>query len=70
MRERTDGKHAHGTNIIPFSMHNIDEALDEMELNVGPVTRALQWLIPPSPGSYQKATTELLARQGRAQGEE
>jgi dimethylaniline monooxygenase (N-oxide forming) len=70
MRERTDGKHAHGTNIIPFSMHNIDEALDEMELNVGPVTRALQWLIPPNPGSYQKATTELLARQGRAQGEE
>lgn len=63
MRERTEGKHARGTNIIPFSMHNIDEALDEMDLNVGPLTRALQWLIPPDPGSYQKATTKLLARQ-------
>lgn len=67
MRERTEGKHAHGTNIIPFSMHNIDETLDEMDLNVGPITRALQWLIPPDPGSYKKATAELLARQQRIQ---
>lgn len=70
MRERTEGKHARGTNIIPFSMHNIDEALDEMDLNVGPVTRALQWLLPPNPGSYKKATTKLLARQRKVQGEE
>ena len=27
MEERTEGKHARGTNIIPFSMHQIDELL-------------------------------------------
>lgn len=25
MTDRTRGKHAHGTNVIPFSLHNIDE---------------------------------------------
>ena len=29
-QERTEGKHARGTNVIPFSMHNIDEMLDEV----------------------------------------
>ena len=70
MRERTEGKHSRGTNVIPFSMHNIDDTLDEMNLNVGPLTRALQWLKPLNPGSYQKVTTKLLARQGRLQGQE
>jgi len=68
MRERTEGQHARGTNIIPFSMHNIDETLDEMGLNVGPLTRALQWLLPPNPGSYRKITSRLLARQRELQG--
>lgn len=63
MRERTEGRHSRGTNIIPFSMHNIDETLDEMRLNVPPTTRALQWLKPADPGSYREKTTELLARQ-------
>jgi cation diffusion facilitator CzcD-associated flavoprotein CzcO len=67
MRERTEGQHARGTNIIPFSMHNIDETLEEMGLNVGPATRALQWLLPPNPGSYRKVTARLLARQRELQ---
>lgn len=70
MRERTEGQHARGTNIIPFSMHNIDETLEEMNLNVGPVTRALQWLLPPNPSSYRKVTARLLARQRELQGAE
>ncbi|MEV0724966.1 hypothetical protein AB0I37_19575 [Micromonospora purpureochromogenes] len=37
MTARTSGKHARGTNIIPFSMHNIDEVLDELGLNLGPL---------------------------------
>lgn len=69
MRERTEGKHARGTNIIPFSMHNIDDTLDEMNLNVGPATRALQWLKPVNPGSYKRITTKLLVRQRRVRGE-
>ncbi len=49
MEERAGGKHARGTNIIPFSMHNIDEMLPDLGLNVGAVTRAKQWLLPISP---------------------
>ena len=47
-----------------------DETLEEMGLNVGPVTRALQWLLPPRPGSYRKVTSRLLARQRKLQGEQ
>lgn len=42
MEKRTNGHHARGTNIIPFSMHNIDEVLDELGLNIGKGTRARQ----------------------------
>jgi dimethylaniline monooxygenase (N-oxide forming) len=66
MTERTAGRHARGTNIIPFSMHNIDEVLDELGLNVGGLTRALQWLLPVDPGSYRSVTTRMLQRTGAA----
>lgn len=65
MRERTRGKHARGTNLIPFSMHNIDETLDEIGVNVGLFTRFNQWLLPPVPGHYQKCTKRLLKKQAR-----
>jgi hypothetical protein len=61
MEERTKGQHARGTNIIPFSMHNIDELLDEIGANVGPLRRCLQWLLPVDPGSYRDVTADLLA---------
>ncbi|RKN47746.1 flavin-containing monooxygenase [Micromonospora endolithica] len=64
MVERTDGRHARGTNIIPFSMHNIDELLDELGLNVGRLTRARQWLLPVDPRSYRGVTARMLARTG------
>jgi cation diffusion facilitator CzcD-associated flavoprotein CzcO len=62
MRERTDGQHARGTNIIPFSLHNIDEILDELGLNLGPLTRARQWLLPVNPRSYRKVTPRMIRR--------
>ena len=34
MDRRTNGKHARGANIIPFSMRNIDELLSDMQLDV------------------------------------
>jgi cation diffusion facilitator CzcD-associated flavoprotein CzcO len=64
MTKRTAGRHARGTNIIPFSMHNIDEVLDELGLNVGGLTRALQWLLPVDPGSYRSVTPRMLQRTG------
>ncbi|MFI6264993.1 flavin-containing monooxygenase [Micromonospora sp. NPDC051006] len=62
MQERTGGHHARGTNIIPFSMHNIDEVLDELGLNVGPLTRARQWLLPVDPGAYRRVTPRMIRR--------
>lgn len=63
MEQRTNGNHARGTNIIPFSMHNIDEVLDEIGLNVGPLTRAMQWLGPVRPQSYRRVTPTMVKRQ-------
>lgn len=62
MRERTQGKHAKGTNIIPFSMKNIDEVLNDLDLNVGSGTRAGQWLMPVNPGAYAGVTPKLVRR--------
>jgi cation diffusion facilitator CzcD-associated flavoprotein CzcO len=66
MEERTDGKHSKGTNIIPFSVHNIDELLHDMKLPLGALTRFKQWLDPINPGDYQVVTKRLLSRH-RAQ---
>jgi hypothetical protein len=62
MAKRTDGRHARGTNIIPFSMHNIDEVLDELGLNLGRLARARQWLLPVDPRSYRKVTPHMIRR--------
>lgn len=52
MEERTDGKHSKGTNIIPFSIHHIDELLRDMNMNVGRFTRFKQWLGALHPKVY------------------
>lgn len=68
MEERTHGHHARGTNVIPFSMHSIDETLDELGLNVGPFSRAAQWLIPVRPQAYRQVTSSLLRRAATTRG--
>jgi cation diffusion facilitator CzcD-associated flavoprotein CzcO len=67
MEERTNGHHARGTNIIPFSMHNIDEMLEDIGLDVSLPVKALQWLMPINPLAYRKLTDRLLARQAELQ---
>jgi len=62
MEDRTEGKHAKGTNIIPFSMHQIDDSLNDMDLNVGRMTRIKQWLRPVDPANYAVLTKRLLKR--------
>ena len=64
MEERTDGKHSKGTNIIPFSVHNIDELLQDMALSLGSLTRFKQWLGPIDPADYRVVTRRLLQRHG------
>ncbi|MDN5917461.1 MAG: NAD(P)/FAD-dependent oxidoreductase [Pseudonocardia sp.] len=62
MDERTDGKHARGTNIIPFSLHNIDEMLSDLDAGIGRRRRFGEWLLPVDPGAYTRITRTLLAR--------
>ncbi|WP_411817205.1 flavin-containing monooxygenase [Hyphococcus sp. DH-69] len=62
MRERTDGKHCRGTNIVPFSLHHIDELLDEAELNVSSRVKFTQWFSAVDPSVYAKNYEILEAR--------
>jgi len=59
MEARTDGKHSKGTNIIPFSIHNIDELLEDMDMNVGRFTQFFQWTGAVQPKSYGYLLPEL-----------
>lgn len=61
-RERTRGAHSSGANITPFSLHNIDDLLDDIGLNVGPAVRARQWLLPVDPAAYRYTLAALVAR--------
>jgi len=62
MEQRTEGKHARGTNIIPFSIHNVDELLEDLNMSVGKVVRAKEWLLPIDPRDYAKLTPKLRRR--------
>jgi len=68
MEARTEGKHARGTNIIPFSMHQIDELLEDMGLGIGPVQRFMEWQMPVKPGSYARVARQLHARLDGVRG--
>jgi dimethylaniline monooxygenase (N-oxide forming) len=63
MEERTQGRHARGANIIPFSMRNIDELLADIGLDVSRVTRLRQCLLPIDPRAYRSIEERLLERQ-------
>ena len=62
MEERTEGKHARGTNIIPFSMHQIDELLNDLNLSIGLMQRFMEWQLPIKPKSYSRVAKELHKR--------
>lgn len=58
----TDTHHCRGTKIIPFSMHNADEVLGDLDLNINPLIRAAHWLGPVDPAAYRRLTPMLLKR--------
>jgi cation diffusion facilitator CzcD-associated flavoprotein CzcO len=60
MDDAVDGHHCHGTKIIPFSLHNVDEVLDDLGLNIPAPVRAAHWLGPVTPRSYRKVTPKLI----------
>lgn len=65
MEERTGGKHSKGTNIIPFSVHHIDELLADLGLPLPAPVRLKQWLRPIDPGDFARVTQALLKRHAR-----
>lgn len=67
MEARTEGKHARGTNIIPFSMHQIDELLDDMGLGIGAMQRFMEWQMPVKPGNYARVAKALHRRLDKPQ---
>ncbi|MDT0681150.1 NAD(P)/FAD-dependent oxidoreductase [Roseicyclus sp. F158] len=66
MAERTEGKHARGTNIIPFSMHQIDELLSDLRLEIPKSQRFMEWQMPVKPANYAKVRQRLKNRLGVA----
>jgi cation diffusion facilitator CzcD-associated flavoprotein CzcO len=64
MDEATNRHHCRGTKIIPFSIHNVDEVLNDVGLNIGARTRAAHWLNVVNPSAYRDVTPGLLRRLG------
>ena len=62
MDDATDGHHCRGTKIIPFSLHNVDEVLDDLGANIPARVRALHWLNPVDPAAYRDVAPRVLAR--------
>ena len=50
------------TKIIPFSMHNVDEVLGDLDVNISAAVRAWHWLMPVDPAAYRKVAPTVLRR--------
>ncbi|MEJ2865715.1 flavin-containing monooxygenase [Actinomycetospora flava] len=62
MNAATDGHHARGTKIIPFSLHNVDEVLGDLDLDISRGARVKQYLNPVDPGAYADVAPRLRER--------
>ena len=62
MDEATDTHHCHGGKIIPFSLHNVDEVLADLDVNISAAVRAWHWLMPVDPAAYRKVAPTVLRR--------
>jgi cation diffusion facilitator CzcD-associated flavoprotein CzcO len=62
MDEATNRHHSRGTKIIPFSMHNVDEVLGDLSVNIPAPVRFSHWINPIAPSAYRGITPRVLAR--------
>jgi hypothetical protein len=60
MKARTNGKHARGTSVIPFSIRNIDEMLSDLGVPLSRRTRLAQMGRRVLPSDYRDAINEVL----------
>lgn len=58
----THRQQCRGTKIVPFSLHNVDEVLADLGLNIPARVRAAHWLIPVKPSAYRHLTPTLPRR--------
>lgn len=65
MEERTQGRHARGTSVVPFSLHNVDELLHDLHADVGHLTRLREWALPVRPAAYRRVLRRLRRRNAR-----
>jgi hypothetical protein len=65
MDDATNGHHCRGTKIIPFSLHNVDEVLADLDLDISRGARFKQWLNPVDPSAYAGVVPRLVARLGQ-----
>lgn len=61
-RSRTDGNYFRGTYVVPFSIHQLDEVLDEIDLNLSPMKKLKQWLFSVDPSAYASCYEVLIKR--------
>ncbi len=62
MDAATDTHHCCGGKIIPFSLHNVDEVLGDLHVNISPGVRAWHWLMPVDPAAYRHITRAVLKK--------
>ena len=62
MEERTSGKHCKGTNIVPFSIHHVDELLKDLNLELPRSIRILQWLRTVRASDFANVRRRFMAR--------
>jgi cation diffusion facilitator CzcD-associated flavoprotein CzcO len=67
MDAATDTHHCHGGKIIPFSLHNVDEVLGDLGVNISARVRAWHWLMPVDPAAYRRIAPAVISRLRRAQ---
>jgi hypothetical protein len=65
MDDATDTHHCRGGKIIPFSLHNVDEVLGDLGVNISAAVRARHWLMPVDPAAYGRVTPAVLGRLPR-----
>jgi hypothetical protein len=58
----TNRHHCRCGKIIPCSLHNIDEVLEDLDLNISKRVRASHWLNPVDPTAYRGVTPALVDR--------
>ncbi|MGV3482490.1 MAG: flavin-containing monooxygenase [Sphingobium sp.] len=66
MEARTDGKHSKGTNIIPFSIHHMDELLRDIDLPLPLGTRIKHWFVAIDAADYAPLIDRLRRRYDHA----